>query len=117
MRVLTIDRSIWLRGEGAMSSYLLSRDGKMCCLGFDALACGLTKGMIYDRRSPDHHALRIHFSAEDFKLRFYTHGVNNSIVQQCMHINDAQTITDAFREEMLTPLLLSLGYDKVEFIN
>ena len=39
---LVIDRATWLRGEGHEQSYLLREcDGKMCCLGFFALACGL----------------------------------------------------------------------------
>lgn len=37
----TVVRDKWLRGEGAQKSYLLRRsDGKMCCMGFYALACG-----------------------------------------------------------------------------
>jgi hypothetical protein len=48
---LTIDRKKWLRGTG--DSFLLSpRDGKMCCLGFYALACGLTENDIRDQLTP-----------------------------------------------------------------
>lgn len=40
---LIIDRLTWLRGEGEDQSYLYrATDKKMCCLGFYALACGLT---------------------------------------------------------------------------
>lgn len=39
---LTIDRAAWLRGEGGILSFLLRpSDGKMCCLGFYAEACGM----------------------------------------------------------------------------
>lgn len=49
MRVLTIDRTRWYRGQGDRESRLLrSKDGKMCCLGFDALACGLEEKNIID---------------------------------------------------------------------
>lgn len=37
----TVERSKWLRGEGHQESALLREsDGKMCCMGFYALACG-----------------------------------------------------------------------------
>lgn len=35
MKKVVVDRSKWLRGEGALNSFLLREsDGKMCCLGF-----------------------------------------------------------------------------------
>lgn len=35
MKKVVVDRSKWLRGEGAVNSFLLREsDGKMCCLGF-----------------------------------------------------------------------------------
>ena len=47
--VLTIDRAKWLRGEGGWASRLFRpSDGKMCCLGFYSLVCGLTKEEIAD---------------------------------------------------------------------
>jgi hypothetical protein len=50
---LIIDRSKWLRGEGFYESYLLRpRDGKMCCLGFYSLACGLKEEQIRNVKSP-----------------------------------------------------------------
>lgn len=50
---LVIDRSKWLRGEGSERSFLLrSTDGKMCCLGFFGLACGLTAERITDVGAP-----------------------------------------------------------------
>lgn len=43
----TVSRKTWLRGEGSSNSYLLRpSDGKMCCLGFLALSCGLTPAEI-----------------------------------------------------------------------
>src|SRR6478736_6393894 len=38
---VVIDRAKWHRGKGGPGSKLITFDGKMCCLGFDALACGL----------------------------------------------------------------------------
>lgn len=47
----TVKRSKWIRGRDTMGSYLLRADaeklgvddGKMCCVGFLAKACGLKK--------------------------------------------------------------------------
>jgi hypothetical protein len=46
---LVIDRATWLRGEGSTNSYLLRlHDGKKCCVGFYALACGRPEKEIAD---------------------------------------------------------------------
>lgn len=53
---LTIDRSRWSRGEGAGDGacirLLRQSDNKMCCLGFFALACGLTEKQILEMGEP-----------------------------------------------------------------
>ena len=46
---LVIDRTIWLRGEGAKASRLLRNDGKMCCVGIYLEACGVPRGELLDR--------------------------------------------------------------------
>lgn len=51
-KVLVINRPQWLRGQGSYQSRLLDWDGRMCCLGFDALACGLTNDDIRGISSP-----------------------------------------------------------------
>lgn len=49
---LVIDRSRWLRGEKDGGRLLRPTDQKMCCLGFFALACGLSKADIDDHGEP-----------------------------------------------------------------
>lgn len=50
---LTVDKSIWLRGEGSSSSALLREsDGKMCCLGVYLHACGVTKELLKSQLRP-----------------------------------------------------------------
>jgi hypothetical protein len=45
----TIDRKVWLCGEGGMNSRLLrSADGKMCCVGIFLKACGVTDEAMVD---------------------------------------------------------------------
>ncbi len=41
MRQLVIDRNRWYRGEGFGGGSLLQPDGKMDCIGFYAVACGV----------------------------------------------------------------------------
>ncbi len=43
---LTIVRSEWYRGKGSYKSRLRNAEGKQCCLGFFAKACGFTDAQI-----------------------------------------------------------------------
>jgi hypothetical protein len=53
MRMLTIDRQVWLRGEGEDSSCLYRpRDGKMCCLGIYLTSLGVPKDSLAHVVSP-----------------------------------------------------------------
>lgn len=49
---LIIDRKLWLRNEPDESYLRRARDGKMCCLGFLAKACGYTDEQITGVDSP-----------------------------------------------------------------
>ena len=51
--VVVITGSGWLRGDPANSALIAAVSGRMCCLGFDALACGLTKKQITGHVMPD----------------------------------------------------------------
>lgn len=50
METLVIQRTKWLRGEH--ESFLLRDDGKMCCLGFLGMKCGLSEEDIYEEQFP-----------------------------------------------------------------
>lgn len=52
MKELVIDRSKWINGSLAKESELLSRDGMMCCLGFESIRCGALEEDIYQKASP-----------------------------------------------------------------
>lgn len=61
-KVLVIDRRKWRRGgDGVMcmlndkfgGTALLNDRGKMCCLGFDAKACGVPRSIILKEGMPD----------------------------------------------------------------
>ena len=103
---LTIQRSKWLRGEGSSVSVLLrSHDGKMCCLGFLALAIGIPQDKIVDIGSPSRtHADYIHMWPSRL--------LNNKLgdVEQIIVINDTMSGYDSKRrEEELKPLFYKLG--------
>lgn len=52
IRQFTIDRRVWLRGEGPVSSYLLRKeDQKMCCVGMYLQACGVSRRMLENRHA------------------------------------------------------------------
>jgi hypothetical protein len=54
IRRLIIDRSKWLRMEGADNTSLYRpEDGKMCCLGMLALRCGAKEDDIKNLLTPD----------------------------------------------------------------
>lgn len=47
---LTINRPNWLHGETSSNSYLYRpHDGKMCCLGFYGLTCGVLKDQMRNK--------------------------------------------------------------------
>lgn len=58
MRQLILKDSEWLRGEHAWlndiptSRLLRSGDGRMCCLGIHAVACGVDRDLIEDQQAP-----------------------------------------------------------------
>lgn len=114
----TVDRKTWLRGEGGNGSCLLrDYDGKMCCLGFRALACGLTDAGISGVRQPNH--LGVHLT--DGKWDGYvTNGENalltTNICDEIMRFNDEKHFSASSREERLTDLFKSLG-DTVTFVD
>ena len=44
--IVELDREKWRRGKGSYESKLLAGDGRMCCMGFAALAFGATPDQI-----------------------------------------------------------------------
>ncbi len=126
-KVLIIDRSKWRRGGDVYnithgSTALLNDHGLMCCLGFDALACGVSVRelahigdpaeltmMVYEL-PPDYMGSRLASVApDDFD--------NAPIVLRAIKVNDDAQITDAEREAKLIPILKQLGWDDVRFVD
>jgi len=131
MRELVIKRSEWRRGAMLQdhdkwgSVALLNDRGKMCCLGFDALACGVPIDAIRGFTSPEEvpfECLEPDVTKRYAKgrVREGSFGIyhNSDFVNEAMEINDDSTISDEQREARLIPLLKRIGgYDKVTFID
>lgn len=86
-----IDRSRWLRGEGSDDSFLLRpRDGRMCCLGFCALAMGLNEDDIRNVYEPEDVGRWPEISASE-----------STRLDQAMRTNDEVEMCDTDREREL----------------
>lgn len=121
--ILTIDRKLWLRGEGAEKSALLRKDdGKMCCLGFYGLACGIPTEDLADKKQPNelkgvpntpYPEWLTHNYVGDLDKKQYS-GVSTACCS-LMRVNDARSITDEAREAEITVLFAQHDV-QVEFV-
>jgi hypothetical protein len=101
---LTIDRQKW--GRGASGGSLLElNSGKMCCLGFLGLACGLKEDQIKAKAMP--HEVKEAPTKNKTKWKSMiakddcgTFG-NSSLASKLANINDAQGTTDKQKEQAI----------------
>lgn len=125
VKKLTIDRSKWLRGEGANDSYLLrERDGKMCCLGFWCLMHGLTAEDISNHETPADipNALEVAPFAEPLMMTCCgghddRHLVTSDLGEALTVTNDKVGMDDADREAKLIELFRTHLDTEVVFVN
>jgi hypothetical protein len=106
----TIERDKWLHGEGSDVSCLLRKeDGKMCCLGFYALAAGLTEDMILEEGK-----LPV---SEKIHEGFFDMSDPSSECYSLMAINDEKNIpySEKSRERLIKESFEQFGIE-VEFI-
>ena len=121
-KVLTIDRSNWYRGKGPIGSRLLTNGGKMCCLGFDAITCGLNPEEIRGKPVPkdlnsrwigDPGLPQSHPYIQSRVLSSF----GDNIVGRLVITNDNALLSESEREDKITTLFKQLGYDEVVFVN
>jgi len=125
----TVERSKWLRGIGSEHSFLLrSTDGKMCCLGFLGLACGLDPERITNIDSPNGIPVSSSETARkewsktvpEAEGLFREYVKDNSVVcEQLMETNDMETndsVDESHREKALTKLFAEIGIE-VKFVD
>lgn len=110
-RKLVIDRSRWLRGEGSLRSSLYrASDKKMCCLGFDAVSCGIDISVMAEVASPI--GLGYFYPTSAWRIMDDDgYKTNSHVVGNMMEINDEKAMTDTEREASLIPLFASVGID------
>jgi hypothetical protein len=117
---LTINRKDWLRGEGGEKSRLYREDdGRLCCLGFYGLACGLNKNDMVDKPTPAQVPpdKRPAFGPLFKKTYLKRHAVYslNRVCLRLIRINDRNTTSDAFKEKAIKNNFSKIGV-KVTFV-
>lgn len=113
-----IKRSQWLRGEGSENSYLLrSKDGKKCCVGFFANACGLNDDVIKNRA--DLVSINHNINFDENLNKLIIDGIlrlNNDISCNIYKTNDDKYLCDGEREPLLATYFKEIDVD-VEFVD
>lgn len=136
MKILTIERAKWRRGgdtddlcERFGDTQLRAPNGMMCCLGFDAIACGLSPDSLIGVADPkdigrdtlwshlDYVQTRlIERRSEDEDEHPSTWWTLQDAVGEAIRHNDAKDITDDERETLIRADLMALGWDDVVFV-
>lgn len=108
---LIIDRATWLRGEPDVSC-LRDRSGRMCCLGFYGLACGVPYWAILEQVEPQYaQSAAWPISCVEFEDG---DGLKTRWTDEAIRINDSRLIGDVARERLLVEHFAKVGVD-VEF--
>lgn len=105
----TVDRKIWLRGEGSGASYLLREsDGKKCCVGIFLGACGMPDRHIKGLAS----ANDIHDAIPGGKrgpTAFLLERGNDPVAARLYNANDFRYTDGNKRENKIKKLFHSVG--------
>ena len=113
MKKVRIDRATWRRGDDTASghygpTFLLNREGMMCCLGFDCMQNGgTTRSDIIGATGPFRTGKRIEGLSEwndEMSCVIVTNFSNAA-----MEINDSNEITEEERESLLIDLAAKHG--------
>lgn len=105
MKKFTIDRKLWLRGEGSTKSKLFRPgDGKKCCVGFYANSLGLTDERINNKST----LAQVSASASNWAV--------SPDMDELYVSNDNPSTSDEFKEYRIKDLFAKHGI-KVEFVN
>ena len=134
MKILTIDRAKWRRGSSLYKSpeyggtALCNVKGFMCCLGFDAVACGFEPNYLTDVADPEE--LVDNLPTQDLN-RFNDYIVkrmtkdedesedgwhHTSPIKATITANDDSLILDSDREKKIREYLMQVGWDDVVFV-
>lgn len=106
---LTIDRRVWLRGEGSGPSRLLREsDGKMCCVGMYLAARGVASDLLRGKSAADQLDCRL---AAGWLLCVDVVGQLHSTddAMRLYVVNDARDLSDGDREAGIAALFAAHG--------
>lgn len=119
-----IDRNQWLRGNGVESSLRRIDDGKMCCLGFYGLACGIPVDEIVDHGDPSDTEGDTLTKWPEWLLQelppdegqWYSTWENTTACGDLIEANDSKEIEDPERERKIAAIFAEHGI-AVEFVD
>jgi hypothetical protein len=118
---LTIDRNVWLRGEGPVASELLrASDGKRCCVGIYLTALGVSDDRIRGKGivgmlEAETRASVPGWLSEARSSSLASTGVPSDVT--CLYdTNDFDTATAADRERIIAEIFAKHDVE-VEFVN
>jgi hypothetical protein len=118
VKSFTIDRKRWYRGMN-FGSALLKQNGKMCCLGFYAKACGLPNKMLCDVETPAdvmECAVYLDHCNTEWATKLVKRESDTDTTQRIVYVNDDTTLTDTIREKRLIALFKRINI-AVKFVN
>lgn len=109
-----VRREFWYRGNGSEESNLVLRNGKMCCLGFLGLACGIDEELMVGIGSPDDLESWPARELWPIKIRPVVEG-NSDLTNNLMFVNDNDEpgYTDKQRESKLKELFATADIEVV----
>jgi hypothetical protein len=107
LKSFTIDRKVWLRGEGGQSMLYRPQDSKMCCLGIFMSKCGVPKSALANRAFSDEIAQEYPKQLPPFLSDFY-------LTDVLMLTNDRRSLSEEKREVAIKKGFKDIGI-KVRF--
>jgi len=115
---LTIDRKVWLRGEGGAASKLLrANDGKRCCVGIYLVALGVTDELLTEVSVAHGTGSLRRFVADHTPWLANTHVTDASADANYLYSrNDDRGIEESYRERNIAAIFAKHGVE-VEFID
>lgn len=106
-----IDRSKWLNAYTRFTlgpSFMLDRNGNMCCLGFVCAAEGVRAEDLLDKITPRY------VNKAPYALLYY--GDRESLAETAIEYNDNPQLTTVGRENALKLIFASEGTYELEFV-
>lgn len=114
----TIERSSWIRGEGAKARLLRTKDQKRCCMGFFLKSLGVEDDSLRAEKTVAQLLLKETHDGEDFKTisilekqswLFSSPGADSEAAIHLMLTNDKPYLDDHRREIDISMAFLAQG--------